>query len=97
MMPLPREEVQHIASLCRIGMTEEDLATMPEQLSHILELFQVLQEIDTEGVPPSHHSVSSETVMRQDEPRPSLDKEDVLSNAPQREGDLLRVNVVLEE
>ena len=96
-MPLPREEIQHIAALCRVGMTEEDLATMPEQLSHILELFQVLQEIDTEGVPPADHSVSSETVMRPDEPRPSLDKEDVLSNAPQREGDLLRVNVVLEE
>ena len=96
-MPLPKEEVQHIAALCRIGMTEEDLATMPEQLSHILELFQVLQEIDTEGVPPADHSVSSETVMRPDEPRSSLSKEDVLSNAPQREGDLLRVNVVLEE
>ena len=96
-MPLSREEVQHIATLCRIGMTEADLATMPQELSHILELFEVLQELNTDNVPPTDHSVSSETVMRPDEPRTSLSKEDVLSNAPRREGDLLRVNVVLEE
>ena len=96
-MPLNREDVQHIATLCRIGMTEEDLEAMPEQLSHILELFQVLQELDTEDVPPTGHSVSIETVMRTDVPQTSLPREDVLANAPQREGDLFRVRVVLEE
>ena len=96
-MPLSRDEVQHIAILCRIGTTDEDLATMPEQLSHILELFQVLQELDTEDVPPTGHSVSLETVMRLDESGPSSSTGDVLSNAPQQEGDLFRVNVVLEE
>ncbi len=96
-MPLAREEVQHIATLCRIGMTDEDLETMTEQLSHILELFHVLQGIDTEGVPPTSHSASLETVMRPDEPRPSFSTEDVLANAPRREGDLFKVKVVLEE
>ena len=96
-MPLTREEVQHIAALCRIGMTEEDLQKMPEELSIILELFQVLQELDTNEVPPTGHSVSVETVMRADEPRPSYPGEDTLSNAPQREGDLFRVKPVLEE
>ena len=96
-MPLTREDVQHIASLCRIGMTEEDLEKMPEQLSHILELFQVLEELDTEDVPTTGHAVSLESVMRKDEPRPSAPKEDVLANSPQREGDLFRVKVVLEE
>ena len=96
-MTLSRDEVQHIASLCRIGITEEDLATMPEQLSHILDLFQDLQTLDTEDVPPTGPSVSLETVMREDESRPSLSSEDVLANAPRREGDLFRVKVVLEE
>ncbi len=45
-MTLSRDEVQHIATLCRIGMTEEDLATMPQELSHILELFQVPSGIE---------------------------------------------------
>jgi aspartyl-tRNA(Asn)/glutamyl-tRNA(Gln) amidotransferase subunit C len=77
-------------------MTEEDLETMPEQLSHILELFRVLQELDTEDVPPTGHSVSVETVVRADEPQSSLSTEDVLANAPRREGDVFRVNIVLE-
>ena len=96
-MSLSREEIQHIATLCRIAMTEEDLESMPEQLSHILELFQALQELDTEGVPPTGHSAAPESVMRPDEPGPSLSTEDVLANSPQRQGDLFQVNVVLEE
>lgn len=96
-MPLTREEIQHIAALCRIGMTEDDLERMPEELSHILELFQNLQELDTEGVSATGYSVAQETVMRPDEPRPSSSTEDVLANAPRREGNLFRVNLVLEE
>ena len=96
-MTLSRDEVQYIATLCRIGMTEEDLATMPQELSHILELFQVLQELNTDDVPPTDHSVARETVMRPDEPRPSSSGEDVLSNAPRLEGELFRVKVVLDE
>ena len=96
-MALTREEVQHIAALCRIGMTEEDLDVMPEQLSHVLEMFQTLQEMDTENVPPTGHSVSVETVMRADESHASSPREDVLANAPQRDDYLFRVKVVLEE
>lgn len=96
-MTLSREEVGHIAALCRIGMTDEDLDVMPEQLSHVLEMFQTLQELDTEDVPPTGHSVSVETVMRSDESHPSASPENVLANAPQRDGDLFRVKVVLEE
>ena len=96
-MPLTREEVQHIATLCRIGMTDEDLDTMSEQLSHILEMFRALDELDTEGVAPSGHSMSLETVRRPDEPRDSFPREDILRNAPREDGDMFRVKVVLEE
>ena len=96
-MPITREEVQHIAALCRIGMTEDDLEKMPQQLSHILELFQVLEGLDTEDVPPTGHFGSLETVMRTDASRPSMPRDDVLANAPQQQGNLFRVKVVLEE
>ena len=96
-MALTREDVQHIAALCRIGMTDEDLDVMPEQLSHVLEMFQTLQEMDTDNVPPTGHSVSVGTVMRADESSDSFSSENVLANAPQRDGDLFRVKVVLEE
>ena len=96
-MQLTREEVQNIATLCRIGMTEQDLVRMLEELSQILGLFQTLQELDTEAVPPTGHSASLETVMREDLTEPSSSTGDTLANAPQAEGDLFRVNVVLEE
>ncbi len=96
-MSLTMEDVQHIATLCRIGATGEELDLMREQLSHILELFQVLQELDTEAIPATGHSASLETVLRDDEPRDSSPREEVLSNAPQRQGYLFRVKVVLEE
>jgi aspartyl-tRNA(Asn)/glutamyl-tRNA(Gln) amidotransferase subunit C len=91
------EEIQHIATICRIGATDEELELMREQLSHILDLFQVLEELDTEAVPATGHSASLETVLRADERGDSSSQEEVLSNAPQREGDLFRVKVVLQE
>ena len=96
-MPLTREEVLHIATLCRIGMPEEELETFAHQLSQILEMFQTLGELDTEGVPPTGHAASLETVLRDDEPGPSLSTTAALSNAPARVGDQFRVEVVLEE
>ena len=94
-MPLKREEVEHIALLARVGMTDEDLQTFGEQLSDILEQFNVLSEVDTEGVPPTSHTVDVSTVFRDDEERPSLPSEDVLANAPRRDDDYFRVKPVL--
>ena len=96
-MPLSREEVIHIATLCRLGLSEEDIQQFQEQLSNILEQFDVLKEVDTEDVEPTGHSVAVESVMREDEPRPCSDREDVLANAPRRERDQFRVKAVLED
>ena len=96
-MSLNREEVQHIATLCRIGMTEEDLERMGEELSHILEQFEVLQQVDTDDLLPTAHSVALENVLRADEIQSSLDRDHVLSNAPNRQDALFRVMTVLEE
>ena len=96
-MPLSREEVQHIAILCRIAMTEEEVELMGEQLSHILEQFDVLQQLDTEDVPPTSHSVPLQSVFRPDEVRPSAAQEEILANAPRRQGDFFQVNTVVEE
>lgn len=96
-MALSREEVLHIAMLCRIALTEEELERMRTQLSHILEQFEVLKEVDTRGVPPTGHSVALESVMRDDVPRESFPRDAILANAPRREGDFFLVNAVLEE
>lgn len=95
-MALTSEEVQHIALLARVGMTPEEIEQYRTQLDNILENFRVLQEVDTEDVPPTGHSVPIDSVMREDEPGPSSPKEDVLANAPRREDDYFRVRAVLE-
>ncbi len=95
-MKLSREEVLHIARLARLALTEEEITRMSEQLSDLLEHFEVLQRVDTEGVPPTAQSVTLQSVMREDEVKPSLPPEDVLANAPRREGDCFRVRAVLE-
>ena len=95
-MGLTREEVLHIARLARIGLSEEDVAMFQEQLSEILEHFQALQQLDTEGVPPTSHPLALESVMRSDEVAPSLPKEDVLANAPLADDGAFRVRAVLE-
>ena len=95
-MALTSDEVRHVALLTRIRLTEQEVELYRSQMDDILEHFQMLQELDTNQVPPTSHSLPLDTVMREDETKPCLDKEDVLSNAPRREGDYFRVKAVLE-
>ena len=95
-MALTSDEVHHVALLTRIRLTEQEVELYRSQMDDILEHFQMLQELNTNQVPPTSHSLPLDTVMREDETKPCLDKEDVLSNAPRREGDYFRVKAVLE-
>lgn len=95
-MSLTREEVLHIAQLAHLGLSEDDVPKFQEQLSEILDHFEALRALDTEGVPPTSHPLPLESVMREDEVAPSLPVEDVLANAPNVEDGLFRVRAVLE-
>ena len=95
-MSLTPEEVRRIARLARVGLSDDEVSRFQGQLSEILDYFQRLQEVDTENLPPTAHTLAMHNVMREDEPRPSFAKEDVLANAPQRENDLFRVRAILE-
>ena len=96
-MKLSREEVLHIALLARLGLAEEEVDKLREHLSNILENFQVLQEVDTTGVPPTAQSITLQNVLRDYRVASSLDPEQVLANAPLREDEFFRVKAVLEE
>ena len=96
-MKLTREEVLHIARLARLGLTEEEITRFGGQLSNLLEHFQDLQKVDTEGVPPTAQSVALQSVMRDDAVELSLTPDEVLANAPRREADSFQVKAVLEE
>jgi len=96
-MNLSREEVLHISRLARLGVTDADVDKMREQLSNILENFEILREVDTDGVPPTAQSIALQNIMRDDEVKPSLLYILVIPNAPRQEGEFFKVNAVLEE
>ena len=95
-MSLSREDVLHIARLARLGLDEAEVPRFQQQLSHILENFEILKQVDTEGVAPTAQSIDLQSVMAEDRLAPSLPVDDVLANAPRREGDFFRVRAVLE-
>ena len=95
-MKLSREEVLHIALLARLGLTETEVNKLREELSNILENFEVLQQVDTSGVSPTAQSIALRNVVSDDEVAASLPPSQVLANAPRRERNFFRVRAVLE-
>lgn len=95
-MKLKPEEVLHIALLARLGLSEAEVDKFREQLSNILENFEVLQQVDTTGIEPTAQSIPLQNVMKDDEVTPSLTQSQILANAPRREDNFFRVRAVLE-
>lgn len=79
---IDREQVLHVARLARLRLSEEEVATMARELSGILEHIERISELDLEGVAPTTHVVEVSNALRPDEPRPSLDRDVVLAQAP---------------
>ncbi len=93
---LTPEEVRHIAQLARVGVTDDDVERLRLQLSGILDHFQALRELNTEGVEPTAFAVQLQNVMRDDVSRDSLSLEEVQANAPRSEDAYFRVRAILE-
>jgi len=96
-LAITREEVLHVARLARLSLSGEESATMEEQLGKILEHIRQLDRLDTDDVVPTSHAVEMGTPLRDDEVSPFHDKEEILKNAPDREGDFFRVPRILED
>lgn len=95
-MKLSREDVIHITQLARLGVTDEEIDRFTGQLSSILENFEALQQIDTTGVEPTAQPIPLCNVLKDDVARESLPQEEILANAPGREGEFFRIRAVLE-
>jgi aspartyl-tRNA(Asn)/glutamyl-tRNA(Gln) amidotransferase subunit C len=96
-MSLTRAEVQHIAELAKLQLTDAEAALYQEQLSDILDYVQRLNILDTEAIPPTATVLPLRSIMRDDVSRPSLPVDDILANAPARAGDAFEVRVILED
>ena len=95
-MELTLEQVEHIAQLARLTLSAEEKALYQEQLSAILGYFDTLQELDTEAISPTATVLPLRSVMRKDVPSPSMDREDILANAPEAADGCFEVPAVLD-
>ena len=88
---ISEEQVRHVANLARLGLTDEEVKRMGEQLGAILDSIEKIQELDLDDVPPTANPLNLSNVLRSDEPRPELSQEEALSPAPERLDDLFAV------
>jgi aspartyl-tRNA(Asn)/glutamyl-tRNA(Gln) amidotransferase subunit C len=94
-MAISREEVEKVSLLGRLLLSEEELDKMTTQLGQILQYMDLLAEVDTDGVEPMAHAFDVSDVFRDDQLRPSIDRDQALGNAPNRDDDCYRVPAVL--
>ena len=94
-MGLSREEVQYVATLARLGLSDEEITRMQDQLSSILEHIAAIDELDTEAIPPTAQVIALTNVMRQDVVISSLSRDAVLANAPRQCDGFFEVDAVL--
>ncbi len=95
-MSISREDVQHVARLARLELTEDELELFREQLSAVLERAQRIQALDLDDVPPTAHPESLSNVWRDDLVVPFVDTPSIIANAPQSEDGRFRVPRILE-
>jgi len=95
MPALSLSEVEHIATLARLGLTPAEKELFCSQLSTILDYAQLINELDTSGVPPMTSALPLSNVMRSDVAAPSLDPQQALSNAPEAEAGQFGVQAIL--
>jgi len=92
-----RQQVEKVAHLSRLDLTEQELELFSGQLSAIVEYIQKLNELKTDDVEPLAHCLPIHNVFRQDTVRPSLNVEKALENAPDRVDDFFKVPQILED
>ena len=95
-MKLTRAQVEHVAQLARLGLTDEEMEALASELSSILEYIDQLERLDTSSIAPTAQVGELVDVMREDEVKPSLDVEEALANAPSRDGNYFRVRAMQE-
>ncbi len=97
-MIIDKETVRRVAFLSRLSVSDEEMSGYVSQLESILNYISKLNEIDTEGVPPTSHALTTlKNVYRKDILKPSLTVEQALQNAPAKDGDFFKVPQIIEK
>lgn len=96
MSEITKEQVLHVAHLARLAITDEEAEKMTKELDAIIGYAELLNELDTDNVEPTTHVLDLKNVMREDEPRKWIDREDALKNAPDKKNGQFRVPSILD-
>jgi aspartyl-tRNA(Asn)/glutamyl-tRNA(Gln) amidotransferase subunit C len=96
MTRITRQQVEYIAELSRLSLSETEVLAMERDLERILDYMASLQELDTEGVEPTAHAIALDTPLRSDQPAAAMDPELAVANAPQRAGTAFVVPRVID-
>lgn len=97
MTRITRSDVEHVARLARLALSDEEIERFTRQLEVILEHAADVSALDTEGVPPTAHPLPLVNVLRSDEPQPGVSRDDVLAMAPDAQDGRFRVPRILGE
>ncbi|HLJ68333.1 MAG TPA: Asp-tRNA(Asn)/Glu-tRNA(Gln) amidotransferase subunit GatC [Chloroflexota bacterium] len=95
-MAVSREVVEHVAALVHLGLDPSETEELARDLSSVLEHVAILQQVDTRDVSPTGHALEMRDVMRDDVVVPSWSPQEVLANAPRRNGDFFEVQGILD-
>ena len=95
MATLSRADVEHVAYLARLGLTQDELSRLEGQLNHIVDQYAIFAQLDTEDIPPTAQTIELENILRDDVARESLPVEDVLRNAAETDGEFIVVPAIL--
>ena len=91
------EQVNHVARLARLKLSDTEAAELAEQLGKVLGYIRLLDDVDTEGVEPMVHAIEVRNAFRADEVRDSIAREDALQNAPATDGECFLVPDILQK
>lgn len=83
-MSIDRDELKHIALLSRLELTDDEAELYTQHIGEILNYIEKLQELDVSDIEATTHTVPIHSVMREDEPKPGLEIDEALKNAPER-------------
>ncbi|MFC1559974.1 Asp-tRNA(Asn)/Glu-tRNA(Gln) amidotransferase subunit GatC [Candidatus Margulisiibacteriota bacterium] len=95
-MAISKKDVDHVAKLARLGLTEVEKDLFAGQLSKILEHAETINKLDTEKVPPTSHALPMKNVLREDKVKGCEDVKSIISNAPEEEDNMFSVPRILE-
>jgi aspartyl-tRNA(Asn)/glutamyl-tRNA(Gln) amidotransferase subunit C len=95
MATLSRADVEHVAHLARLGLTDQELDRLEGQLNHILDQYTILSQVQTDHIAPTAQTIELENILRDDVTRPAMPVDEVLANAADAQDDYIVVPAIL--